>query len=222
MAVTRYCANCGLDRREGERFCRNCGAPLGTGETRPHETQDLSAGGEPTAPLRHTGPAPVLPPPPSAPNPIPSAVGVAAPGSAAPVPSAAARRSLPFKPVALAGGIALAVSAFLAWGQGADASDALDLPVELLWSLDATDGAVKIGFLLLAIGGLGAVLAFVPRTAWIRRICGGVGAAIVLAFVVTLVRLLDQAGLGLGELSDLVGPGAYVALAGAVALTASR
>lgn len=222
MAVTRYCAKCGLDRREGERFCRNCGAPLGTGETRFHDSPGSAAAGESTTPIaQHVPSAPFLPPPPAAPLPIPEPTAPIAPIATAP-PPAAARTGLPFKPVALAGGIALVVSALLPWTQGPDAPNALDLPVELLWSLVPGDGPIKIGFLLLAIGGFGAGLAFVPRTAWIRRLCGSLATAIVLAFAVQLFRALDQSGLGAGDLLDVVGAGVYVALAGAVALSASR
>lgn len=223
MAVTRYCTRCGIDRREGDRFCRNCGAPVGTGETRLHDTP--TEADHPTAPLpgaRASDPARAelgptdLPPAPSVTAPIPTG-GPA--GSPAPRPTA---EGLPFRPLALGGGVLLALSAVLPWLSSPGITrSALDLPVGLLWDLEAGDMPVKIGFALLAFGGFGAILSFMDRTAWLRRALGILGLIVGAAFAVQLLRLLDETGGSIGELVDAIGVGVYVALAGAVALIVS-
>ena len=205
MAVTLHCPRCGLERREGERFCRNCGQALGTGDTVLHESPVAT-----TAPLGAPPAAPGgLPPPPAAPEP-------AAPGSAT------VRGLPPFKPLALTGGLALVVSAFLPWISGGPSVSAVDIPLEAVWNLEAGDGPVKLGFVLLALGGVGAALAFVPRSARFRRVIGSIGLALILGFALNLYRSIDQAGGSLGDVIGAVGLGIYVALAGAVCLQISR
>lgn len=222
MAVTRYCTRCGIDRREGDRFCRNCGAPVGTGETSLHDTP--TEADNPTAPVAARASDPVpgelappnLPPAPSATAPIPTAGPTGSPAS----PSAP--DGLPFRPLALGGGVLLALSAVLPWLSSPGISQsALDLPVALLWDLEAGDMPVKIGFALLAFGGFGAILSFLDRTAWLRRTLGILGLIVSAAFAVQLLRVLDETGGSIGDLVDAIGVGVYLALAGAVALIVS-
>lgn len=228
MAVTRYCPRCGHARTEGERFCRSCGAALGTGETKLTRTPvAASAGGEATASLPPVDPAPAtLPPPPSAP-PAGGAPNATAPQTAAPETAAAQARpapgrSLTVKPLPVVGGLLLVVSAFLPWISGNGSANALDIPIQALWDIETIDGPVKLGFALLGLGALGAGLAVIQRSSWLRRLCGSVGVAIVLGFAAQLYRVIDAAGGSPGDVFSTIGVGVYVALAGAVALQFSR
>ncbi|MGH2589788.1 MAG: zinc-ribbon domain-containing protein [Actinomycetota bacterium] len=224
MTITRYCPSCGTERKEGERFCRNCGAALGTGSTKLHRSPEAPTASEPTgqfapAAAGHAG----LPPPPAS-VPAPASIGAPAPMSApAPVTAAApvgrAVSQLPFKPLPLAGGLAIVVAVFLPWL--GESSNALDVPIEALWNLAAVDGPVKLGFALLALGGLGAGLSFVSKWAWLRRLCGSVALAVTLGFALQTYRAVDQFG-GFRDVLDAIGFAVYIALAGAVALQVSR
>jgi hypothetical protein len=126
------------------------------------------------------------------------------------------------KPLPVAGGLVLLVSAFLPWISGAGSASALDIPIQALWDIEATDGPVKLGFALLALGALGAGLALVQRSPWLRRLCGSIGVAIVLGFAAQLYRAIDATGGSVGDVFTTIGVGIYLALAGAVALQFSR
>jgi hypothetical protein len=131
---------------------------------------------------------------------------------------------LPFKPFAMGGGALLVVATFLPWISfgGFGQANAMDVPVEALWDLSAQDGALKVGFVTLALGLVGAGLSFVPRSAWVRRLCGSIAFAVVAAFLLQLFRGIDQAGGSLGDVFDAAGFGVYVALAGGIGLQVSR
>ncbi len=231
MAITRYCPKCGHARTEGERFCRKCGAALGSGETKLTPTPVMASGaGEATASLPPVDPASAaLPPPPGAPPvvapPIATAPQTPAPQAAqTPAPQAAhgPGSSVTVKPLALVGGLLLIVSAFLQWILGAGSATGFDVPVQALWDIEAADGPVKLGFVLVAIGAIGGGLSLVQRTSWLRRLCGSIGVAIVLGFALQIYRVIDGPGGSIGDVLTTIGPGVYVALAGAVALQISR
>ena len=126
------------------------------------------------------------------------------------------------KPLALVGGVLLVVSAFLQWILGGGSATALDVPVQALWDIETADGPIKLGFVLVAIGAIGGGLSLVPRTSWIRRLCGSIGVAIVLGFAVQIYRVIDGSGGSIDDVLTTIGPGVYVALAGAVGLQISR
>ena len=221
MAATRYCPNCGLERREGERFCRNCGAALGTGATALHSSPVASSVAPATEPLPPISAAPVaqpavdtaaqLPAPPSAPH----------PAMRTPAGPVAGR---PLRPLALGGGLALVVASLLPWisTDGAPSTNAFDIPIQFIWDLNTADGPVKIGFVVLALGAAAAVLSFVPRTTAIRRICGSVALVIVLGFALQLYRSIDAAGGASGDVFGVIGIGVYLALAGAIVTQISK
>jgi zinc-ribbon domain len=224
VAVTRYCPNCGLERREGERYCRNCGHALGTGETELHASPVAAAPPAPAAPAEPTAPIPPLAPgpiaPPAGPDALPSP-----PSAPHPVPAGprAAATQLPFKPLAVAGGAAMILAVFLPWVSiGGSSPNALDVPLQAIWDPNTGDGAIKLGFVVLLLGAVGAGLSFMPNTTRYRRLAGSVGLAVVLAFALQLVRSVDQSGGSFGDALGAVGIGVYLALAGAVALQVSK
>ncbi|MGH2673493.1 MAG: zinc ribbon domain-containing protein [Actinomycetota bacterium] len=223
MAVTRYCPRCGHARTEGERFCRKCGAALGSGETKLTPTPVVTSGaGEATASLPPVAPpSSALPPPPGAP-PIAVPPIATAPPTPAPQAVQTPRRSVAVKPLPVVGGLVLLVSTFLPWISAAGSANALDIPIQALWDIEAADGPVKLGFALLALGVLGAGLALIQRSPWFRRLCGSIGVAIVLGFAAQLYRAIDASGGSVGDVFTTIGAGVYVALAGAVALQFSR
>lgn len=228
MAVTRYCPNCGLERREGERFCRNCGHALGTGQTKLHESPvattaplaasssassaaEQAAGVPSSAPNAPTTPAPEAPP--SALPPPPQPV-VRAPRAPIRIP--------PFKPVALAGGVVILVGVFLPWISGGLSLSGLDVPLEAVWNIDAGDSALKLGYAFLVLGTASAALSFVGRSVRIRRILGSLALALVLGFALQLYRSIDQAGGSFGDVISTIGIGVYVTVVGAICLQLSK
>lgn len=112
--------------------------------------------------------------------------------------------------------------AFLPWISGAGSATGFDVPVQALWDIEAADGPVKLGFVLVAIGAIGGGLSLGQRTTWLRRLGGSIGVAIVLGFAAQLYRVIDASGGSIGDVFTTIGVGVYVALAGAVALQISR
>jgi hypothetical protein len=140
------------------------------------------------------------------------------------VQASTASRALPFKPLALGGGVLLVIGAVLPWISidGLGSSSALDIPVQSLWDLNAPDGPIKIGLVTIGLGLAGGSLSLLSRTATIRRLCGSVALAVVVAFLLQLFRAFDQAGGPFGDLLSSIGIGVYLTVAGAIGLQISR
>lgn len=128
------------------------------------------------------------------------------------------------KPLALAGGALLVVAAVLPWVSidGLGSTNALDIPVQALWDLNAPDGPIKIGFVTIALGLIAAGLSFVPRTAKIRRLCGSLALTVAAAFALQFFRAIDQSGGSLGDFLSSIGIGVYLTIAAAIVLQVSR
>jgi hypothetical protein len=119
------------------------------------------------------------------------------------------------------GGVVAAVSGLLPWFTPGDLSrDAFDVPVEFLYDYKSTsDSGLKVGLLLLVLGGAGALLAVLLNDHRWRR---GVGIAITViagVYVVQLQRLLGSVpAADRPSLLSSMGFGVYVALVGGLAL----
>jgi hypothetical protein len=150
---------------------------------------------------------------------VPPATSLVPP--AAVVPSSAPHPRA-FHPVALAGSVALLVSLALPWVQGGGGTYAFDIPIQFLWDFRQFDGAVKVGFVVSALGILAALLCFFAGTGWVRRICGSLVLIVAVAFVAQIFRGVDAFGGTLADLLDTLGAGVYVTAAGAIALQVSR
>lgn len=119
--------------------------------------------------------------------------------------------------VAATGGLLVLVSVFLGWILGVNA---VDVPLEALWSDTAVDG-FGLGWLLLALGGLGLGLSFVAAAAPWRRIAGLLGAGLAAALIARLVILVADRGGSTGDALGLIGMGPWVAIAGGLLLLLS-
>ena len=119
---------------------------------------------------------------------------------------------------------AIVVGVFLPWFSGTfeGRGNAFDVPLSFLWSLTAGSGGVKLGVVLLLIGGAAALLSFLRGTGPIRRILGIAAIVVTAAFAVQLYRAIDQLGGGPGDLLDMIGPAVYVTFVGGGLLVASR
>jgi len=123
--------------------------------------------------------------------------------------------------IALAGAVAIALSAVLPWLRiGGRSADGFDVPVEFLLSYDSDlDTGVKLGLLLILLGAVGvAAVLLLPDPRW-RRGAGLAASAIAVVYVVQVQRLLS-AGPARGRpgLLSILGFGVYVALGGGLAL----
>ncbi|MGQ0668262.1 MAG: hypothetical protein ACT4PO_01070 [Actinomycetota bacterium] len=126
-------------------------------------------------------------------------------------------------PLALIGGVAVAVASFLPWLSGRFGSTkAFDIAFNALYDFDATSGAFKLGVALLIVGAGGAALAFVPKSSSLRRLGGGLALAMVVAFVVQLIRALNAFGGDVGDVFSALGAGVYVAAAGGALLASGK
>jgi hypothetical protein len=231
VVATRVCPNCGIDRRERDRFCRKCGVAFETSQAklsatppaaaaRPVESvwapslprsTDASPSGQTMRLEPASTPTPLLPAPPPTQQRQPARAT-----------SRFASR-LPFKPLALLGGILLVVASIVPWVSAAVDANALDISIDALWDIQTSgEGPIKIGYVLIALGVLGGGLSFAPPTKWVRRICGSISIAVALAFAVQLFRAIDAGGGSPGDVFSAIGVGVYVALGGGILLLVSR
>lgn len=170
-----------------------------------------------------------LPPPPS-PAPAahpndqqPTQVFPPAVPGATPAPARPASAGLKATPLALVGGLAVAVASFLPWLSGRFGSPkAFDIPFNALYDLEGGSGGLKLGLAILIVGAGGAALAFIPKSSSLRRLSGGLALAMVVAFVVQLIRALTDSGGDVGDAFTALGVGVYVAAAGGALLAAGK
>ena len=157
----------------------------------------------------------------------------AARAGAAPTVSSPAVSSATIGPttwMAIGGGVAVALSAFLPWVSfnfgtlGTVSANAFKAPLELLWNVQAsplaqgTASPLTVGLALVAMGAVAVAVVFMgPALDLARRAAGGLAVLIASDFVrqlSTAVGRLNQAGNTRTSVLSLLGIGVYVALAG--------
>lgn len=240
-ADPRFCTRCGSPLDPGDRFCGRCGAAA----RRLQEPDDPSGPDDGDDPLaeweRHRQLRPLPAPADEAPTeevPVARASDTAAlpevgpdtpPVPLAPPPpvAVAPRRGFPVGAVlALAGAIAVILSAVLPWTRGLHPElgpGALprDVPLlDVVFDFGSERDGPSMGVALLwagVAGGLTALLTMVaPVLRFLRRLIGLVTLAIPGLFVArTALGLIGQPD-GLGGLGGILGAGVYVAAAGAI------
>jgi hypothetical protein len=122
----------------------------------------------------------------------------------------------------LVGGAAVVVAAFLPWVSSVVSPNALDVPLAVLWSRNPSATGFKLGFVLVALGGLGAGLAMVSGIKVVRRLLGVLVAAATVDYVVQMWRAISDLGGGAGDVFDLIGAGVYVALVGGLLIASGK
>jgi RNA polymerase subunit RPABC4/transcription elongation factor Spt4 len=248
----RFCTACGAGLEEDDRFCPRCGQPSRPPETGPpsassHEDEeDLLADWEVEVPDEP-------PPPPPAPprrdeavteqvprTPRPSDTAVierhpdlpVAPAPYVPPPRPAREpreppRGFPFGATfALIGAVAVIVSAVLEWRGPFGQDLPRDIAFRLLFDPQGPATGPNLGVVLLGVGTLGALVALltmaVPILRLVRRLVGLITLAIPAGFAVRTFQVAVEDGRFL-DLPSLLGPGVYVAAAGAfVQMVAGR
>lgn len=241
MAEVLFCSTCGNARRPGDAFCRSCGRHLADDDLA--GASQVAASPAPTsapqAPAPPPPPAPAPPavtqimppqatapgyaavPPPSRATPPPAAAPPPAAGVTAPLTAAAPRR-LGIQPLAIAGGIAVALAVFLPWlSVPGSSSDGFDVPLSFLWSPESGGGGIKLGIVLLVIGAAGAGLSLLPGTEQIRRVLGSLALLMTVAFVGQLFRAVGKLGGGANAF-DFLGAAVYVSALGGALLAVSK
>lgn len=227
---------------EGGRFCARCGRPAPASEDRSQvpsdeegDEEDLLADWDVEVPDE---PAPPPPPRdeavteqvPRTPRPSDTAVierpperpSVPVPYVPSPRPAREPReppRGFPFGATfALFGAVAVIVSAILEW-EGPFAEDLpRDIAFRLLFHPQGPATGPNLGVVILGVGTLGALVALltmaVPIVKPARRLIGLITLAIPAGFAVRTFQVAVDDGMFL-DLPSLLGPGVYVALAGA-------
>lgn len=214
-----------------DRFCGRCGAPVrdatapsGGEPERQEEEQDFFAdwnlvfAEEPSPREAITESVPRPQEAPEAERRSDTEVLQVAPAAPQPEPPRPPRhpppRGFPWgASIALAGAVAVVVSAILPWRP----SGALPREIAARSLIGSGSGGVNLGVILLIAGTVGALVALLtmllPWLGFLRRLAGILTLAVPVLFV---LRALDPTA-GLGDLPGALGVGVYAAAGGAVA-----
>jgi hypothetical protein len=115
----------------------------------------------------------------------------------------------------MVGAVVLALGTLVSWTRGGFGSDnAFDVPVSFLWS-KAASGGIKLGVILFLLGVAGGVVTSRPEIQRFRIAVGGLAALCVVVFMIQMQRFLSGSPF---NITDVLGLGVLVTLAGAVAL----
>jgi Double zinc ribbon len=240
-----FCTSCSAPVERDDRFCGRCGAPVREVVAEPEaiEAEDLLADWDLEVPEDEEVPLPsaaeqpphrddaiteAIPRPPRPSDtaviarypevvPSPPLPSLMAPG---PAPeSRAPSRGFPLgATVALLGAVAVIVSAILEWNGPFGPPLPRDIAARLLFDPTGPTTGPNLGVVVLVVGTIGALMAIltmaVPALRLLRRLLGLAALAIPAGFAVRTVQLALGEGTLL-DLPDLLGPGVYVAAAGA-------
>ena len=134
---------------------------------------------------------------------------------------------LALRPLPLIGAIALIVATFLSWMKalsafGTPSVNGWDVGLPILWNITSPGDQPRIGLILLIVGIVALAAAFIPKAGrGVAAFCGLLGLVISGLYVIQVIRFWgqDPVNAGAGDtLSNAVGIGPWVALAGAVLL----
>ncbi len=234
VPAPRFCTVCGGLLEDGDRFCGRCGAPVrsptpGAAVVEPEADEDFFAdwnvvfAEEPT-PGPQEAITEAVPRPPVAEGTdtavLPTAPREAREPETPPERPPRPRRHPPPRgfpwgaSLALAGSVAVVVSAILPWTEGG--AIPREIPARSLIELRGGAG-LNLGFVLLVAGTIGALVALLtmllPWLGFLRRLVGLLTLALPVLFV---LRTLDPGG-GFGDLAGVLGAGVYAAGGGAIA-----
>lgn len=229
QAASRFCTTCGGPLQEVDRFCGRCGAPVRVAaapsgaDPEPEQEQDFFAdwnlvfAEEPSPQEAITQAVPRPQPVPEVERSSDTEVLQVAPAAPEPEPSRPPRhpppRGFPWgASIALAGAVAVVISAILPWRP----SGALPREIAARSLIGSGGGGINLGVVLLVAGTVGALVALLtmllPWLGFLRRLAGILTLAVPVLFV---LRVLDPAA-GLGDLPGALGVGVYAAAGGAV------
>jgi hypothetical protein len=234
VPAPRFCTGCGGPLEDPDRFCGRCGAPVRSSSpeiaaVEPEADEDFFADwnvvfAEEPSPGPQEAITEAIPHPPVVEG-TDTAVLPATPredGEHETPPERPPRprrhpppRGFPWgASLALAGAVAVVVSAILPWTQGGALPR--EIPARGLIELRG-DAGVNLGFLLLMAGTIGALVALLtmllPWLGFLRRLAGVLTLALPVLFV---LRTIDP-GAGFGDLLGVLGAGVYAAGGGAIA-----
>jgi hypothetical protein len=128
----------------------------------------------------------------------------------------------PVHVLALIGGAVVVVAAFLPWVSGLGSANAFDVPLAVLWTLHPGTGGLDLGFMIVALGALAVLLAFVPGVGAGRRLLGVLLVGVAVDYVVQIWRAVSDLGGGIGDVFDVLGIAAYVTLVGGALVASSK
>jgi hypothetical protein len=231
VPAPRFCTHCGGPLEDQDRFCGRCGAPVreASPAVESEADEDFFADwnvvfAEEPSPVRQEAITEAVPRPPVVEGTdtavLPTAAREDRGPETPPEPPPRSRRHPPPRgfpwgaSLALAGAVAVVVSAILPWT--AEGGLPREIPARSLIELRGGAG-VNLGFVLLVAGTVGALVALLtmllPWLGFLRRLAGLLTLALPVLYV---LRTLDP-GAGLGDLAQVLGAGVYAAGAGAVA-----
>jgi hypothetical protein len=152
--------------------------------------------------------------PPEAVSPLP------APAPAlTPTPTPAGVQITPRAVLSLMGGIGIIAAAFIDWSRGGSANS-FKVPAGILFDWKSQSENPKLGYFLVGFGVLCIVVAFVRANGFVLVTCGLLSLAASGLYSVQLYRFGHAFG-GHVNVTDLVGPGAWVLGIAGVVLTLS-
>jgi len=115
------------------------------------------------------------------------------------------------------GGLLLGLSALLPWlGDLVGSQLGYRVPLALVWDLEAAESWLSVGLVAAALGIVVIATAFLRRAWPVRQVAGLLGLAVAVGVAVQIARFTTAAGVAVIDSVNGLGPGFYLALAGAL------